>query len=69
MLLPDVFYVLSVPENLKLKKHYIFGFPEDEESGEDDADVPNRAAIKKQSQFIIDSKTKRRVPKKKKKTK
>ncbi|XP_025111800.1 coiled-coil domain-containing protein 151-like [Pomacea canaliculata] len=42
---------------------------EDEESGEDDADVPNRAAIKKQSQFIIDSKTKRRVPKKKKKTK
>jgi len=42
---------------------------EDEDSGEDDGDVPNRNAIKKQSQFIVDSKTKRRVPKKKKKMK
>ncbi|GFS08612.1 coiled-coil domain-containing protein 151-like [Elysia marginata] len=42
---------------------------EDEDSGEDDGDVPNRNTIKKQSQFIIDSKTKRRVPKKKKKMK
>ncbi|XP_013080325.2 outer dynein arm-docking complex subunit 3-like [Biomphalaria glabrata] len=44
-------------------------YDDDEDSGEDDFDVPNRAAIKKQSQFIVDSKTKRRVPKKKKKTK
>lgn len=42
---------------------------EDEDSGEDDIDVPNRSAIKKQSQTIIDSKTKRRVTKKKKKAK
>jgi len=42
---------------------------EDEDSGEDDGEVPNRNAIKKQSQFIVDSKTKRRVPKKKKKMK
>ncbi|KAK7094450.1 outer dynein arm-docking complex subunit 3-like [Littorina saxatilis] len=42
---------------------------EDEDSGEDDIDVPNRNAIKKNSQNIIDAKTKRRVAKKKKKTK
>ncbi|KAK7466000.1 hypothetical protein BaRGS_00037437 [Batillaria attramentaria] len=42
---------------------------EDEDSGEDDVDVPNRSTIKKQSQTIIDSKTKRRVAKKKKKMK
>ncbi|CAL1533535.1 unnamed protein product [Lymnaea stagnalis] len=44
-------------------------YEDDDDSGEDDTDVPNRSAIKKQSQFIVDSKTKRRVPKKKKKTK
>ena len=44
-------------------------FEDDEDSGEDDGDVPNRNAIKKQSQFIVDSKTKRRTTKKKKKTK
>lgn len=38
-------------------------------SGDDDADVPGRNAIKKASQFIVDSKTKRRTTKKKKKTK
>merc|ERR1712110_677424 len=42
---------------------------EDEDSGEDDPEVASRNAIKKQSQFIVDSKTKRRVPKKKKKMK
>jgi len=42
---------------------------EDEDSGEDDIDVPNRNTIKKNSQNIIDAKTKRRVAKKKKKTK
>ena len=42
---------------------------DDEDSGDDDTDVPNRNAIKKQSQFIVDSKTKRRTTKKKKKTK
>ncbi|XP_059149671.1 outer dynein arm-docking complex subunit 3-like isoform X3 [Physella acuta] len=42
---------------------------EDDDSGEDDLDVPNRSAIKKQSEFIVESKTKRRVPKKKKKMK
>ncbi|KAH9507494.1 hypothetical protein Btru_051293 [Bulinus truncatus] len=50
------------------QKDLVYG-DDDEDSGEDDFDVPNRAAIKKQSQFIVDSKTKRRVPKKKKKTK
>uniref|UniRef100_A0A0B6ZZD7 ODAD1 central coiled coil region domain-containing protein n=1 Tax=Arion vulgaris TaxID=1028688 RepID=A0A0B6ZZD7_9EUPU len=44
-------------------------YDDDEDSGEDDVDVPNRSTIKKQSQFIVDSKTKRRVPKKKKKMK
>ncbi|XP_041369363.1 outer dynein arm-docking complex subunit 3-like [Gigantopelta aegis] len=44
-------------------------YDDDEDSGDDDADVPNRNTIKKQSQFIVDSKTKRRVAKKKKKTK
>ena len=44
-------------------------FSEDEDSGEDDVDVPNRSTIKKISQNIIDSKTKRRVAKKKKKAK
>lgn len=42
---------------------------EDEDSGEDDVDVPTRAYIKKNAQNIIDAKTKRRVAKKKKKTK
>lgn len=42
---------------------------EDDDSGEDDLDAPNRSTIKKQSQTIIDSKTKRRVAKKKKKAK
>eukprot|EP00745_Piridium_sociabile_P021402 TRINITY_DN32914_c0_g1_i4.p1 TRINITY_DN32914_c0_g1~~TRINITY_DN32914_c0_g1_i4.p1 ORF type:complete len:437 (+),score=186.58 TRINITY_DN32914_c0_g1_i4:272-1582(+) len=42
---------------------------DDEDSGEDDGEVPNRNAIKKNSQNIIDAKTKRRVAKKKKKTK
>ncbi|KAL8618412.1 hypothetical protein ACOMHN_050180 [Nucella lapillus] len=42
---------------------------DDEDSGEDDGDVPNRSTIKKNSQNIIDAKTKRRVAKKKKKTK
>ncbi|XP_062570536.1 outer dynein arm-docking complex subunit 3-like [Saccostrea cucullata] len=44
-------------------------YDDDEDSGDDDTDVPNRNAIKKQSQFIVDSKTKRRTTKKKKKTK
>lgn len=44
-------------------------YEDDEDSGDDDTDVPNRNAIKKQSQFIVDSKTKRRTTKKKKKTK
>ncbi|KAK3092525.1 hypothetical protein FSP39_004008 [Pinctada imbricata] len=44
-------------------------YDDDEDSGEDDTDVPNRNAIKKQSQFIVDQKTKRRTTKKKKKTK
>ncbi|KAL5012564.1 hypothetical protein ScPMuIL_011115 [Solemya velum] len=44
-------------------------FDVDEDSGDDDTEVPNRNAIKKQSQFIVDSKTKRRTTKKKKKTK
>ncbi|XP_076455139.1 outer dynein arm-docking complex subunit 3-like [Babylonia areolata] len=42
---------------------------DDEDSGEDDGDVPNRNTIKKNSQNIIDAKTKRRVAKKKKKMK
>ncbi|XP_046376199.1 outer dynein arm-docking complex subunit 3-like [Haliotis cracherodii] len=44
-------------------------YEDDEDSGEDDGDVPSRTTIKKQSQSIIDSKTKRRISKKKKKTK
>ncbi|KAK6167857.1 hypothetical protein SNE40_021789 [Patella caerulea] len=44
-------------------------YDDEEDSGDDDFGVPNRSSIKKQSQFIIDSKTKRRVAKKKKKTK
>ncbi|CAG5115219.1 unnamed protein product [Candidula unifasciata] len=38
-------------------------YEDDEDSGEDDVDVPNRSTIKKQSQFIVDSKTRRREPK------
>jgi hypothetical protein len=44
----------------------VLSISDDEDSGEDDTDVPNRGAIKKQSQFIVDSKTKRRTTKKKK---
>ncbi|ESO81977.1 hypothetical protein LOTGIDRAFT_237180 [Lottia gigantea] len=44
-------------------------YSDENDSGDDDIGVPNRHSIKKQSQFIIDSKTKRRVAKKKKKTK
>jgi len=42
---------------------------DEEDSGDNDADVPDRDKIKKQSQLIVDSKTKRRTTKKKKKTK
>lgn len=44
-------------------------FSDEEDSGENDTDVPDREKIKKQSQFIVDSKTKRRTTKKKKKAK
>ncbi|KAL4219631.1 hypothetical protein ACF0H5_022203 [Mactra antiquata] len=39
------------------------------DSGDNDNDVPDRDKIKKQSQSLVDSKTKRRTTKKKKKTK
>ncbi len=42
---------------------------DDEDSGDDDGEVPSRSTIRKQSQNIVDSKTKRRISKKKKKTK
>lgn len=44
-------------------------YDDEEDSGDNDADVPDRDKIKKQSQFIVDSKTKRRTTKKKKKAK
>lgn len=44
-------------------------YDDEEDSGENDTDVPDREKIKKQSQFIVDSKTKRRTTKKKKKAK
>ncbi|XP_064616243.1 outer dynein arm-docking complex subunit 3-like [Liolophura sinensis] len=44
-------------------------YDDEDESGEDDTDVPTRNTIKKQSQFIIDAKTKRRTTRKKKKVK
>ncbi|KAL3870343.1 hypothetical protein ACJMK2_038417 [Sinanodonta woodiana] len=44
-------------------------YDDEEDSGENDTDVPDRDKIKKQSQFIVDSKTKRRTTKKKKKAK
>lgn len=44
-------------------------YDDEEDSGDNDGDVPDRDKIKKQSQFIVDSKTKRRTTKKKKKTK
>lgn len=44
-------------------------FDDEEDSGENDTDVLDRDKIKKQSQFIVDSKTKRRTTKKKKKAK
>lgn len=36
-------------------------FADEEDSGEDDADVVTRAALKRQSQQIIEAKTKRRT--------
>ncbi|XP_052222822.1 outer dynein arm-docking complex subunit 3-like isoform X2 [Dreissena polymorpha] len=42
-------------------------YDDEEDSGDNDADVPDRDKIKKQSQLIVDSKTKRRTTKKKKK--
>ena len=39
------------------------------DSGENDNEMLDRHTIKKQSQFIVDSKTKRRITKKKKKAK
>ena len=44
-------------------------FLDDEPSADEDPDVPDRNQIKKQSQFIVDAKTKRRTTKKKKKAK
>lgn len=44
-------------------------YDEDEDTGDDDPDVLDRYQIKKQSQFIVDAKTKRRTTKKKKKAK
>ena len=41
---------------------------DDEDSGEDE-DIPTRNAIKKQSQQIVDAKTRRRPGKRKKKAK
>lgn len=35
-------------------------FTDEEDSGEDDADVVTRAALKRQSQQIVEAKTKRR---------
>lgn len=63
--------------NFKLKKFcrnsYYNGFffwcvSDDEDSGED-MDVLTRDMIKKQSQQLVDSKNKKRMPRKKKKTK
>ncbi|XP_033763026.1 coiled-coil domain-containing protein 151-like [Pecten maximus] len=51
------------------QKERDMGFDDEDDSGDDDGDVPGRTAIKKQSQFIVDSKTKRRTTKKKKKMK
>jgi len=46
------------------------GYEDDEDDGENiDTEVPDRDRIKKQSQILVDSKTKRRTTKKKKKTK
>lgn len=42
---------------------------EDDSADLNDNDVPDRDKIKKQSQLLVDSKTKRRTTKKKKKTK
>ncbi|XP_006631696.2 coiled-coil domain-containing protein 151 [Lepisosteus oculatus] len=44
-------------------------YDEEEESGEDESDIVTRAALKRQSQQIIDSKTKRKTRTKKKKGK
>lgn len=44
-------------------------YDDEEDSGDNDADVPDRDKIKKQSQLLVDAKTKRRTTKKKKKTK
>nr|AIJ50388.1 CCDC151 [Schmidtea mediterranea] len=44
-------------------------YEDEEDSGDDDADILTRNVIKKQSQQLVDMKTKKRNPKKKKKTK
>mgnify|MGYP001801797191 CR=1 FL=1 len=44
-------------------------FSDDDDSGDDDGDMMTRANLKKQSQSLIDSKNKRRMPKRKGKKK
>jgi len=53
---------------VKLPSYQKDMYDDDEDSGEDE-DIPTRNAIKKQSQQIIDSKTRRRPGKRKKKAK
>ena len=58
--------------HIQFKKHINHidvHFVEDDDTADDDPDVPDRYQIKKQSQFIVDAKTKRRTTKKKKKAK
>ncbi|XP_066564112.1 outer dynein arm-docking complex subunit 3 isoform X2 [Amia ocellicauda] len=61
--LPDYNMRIKLPETQKQDPY------DDEESGEDESDVVTRAALKRQSQLIIDSKTKRKTRGKKKKDK
>ncbi|KAM4603281.1 coiled-coil domain-containing protein 151 [Polymixia lowei] len=59
--LPDYNTRIKLPEDQRLDP-----FNEEEESEEDEADIISREALKRQSQLIIDSKTKRKPRKKKK---
>ncbi|XP_071393448.1 coiled-coil domain-containing protein 151 [Centroberyx affinis] len=59
--LPDYNTRIKLPEDQRLDL-----FDEEDESEEDEADIISREALKRQSQLIIDSKTKRKPWKKKK---
>lgn len=48
---------------------FTYGVTDEDESGDDDGELMTRSNLKKQSQSLIDSKNKRRMPKRKGKKK